>query len=146
VGPATEDWKGATRTPHLGAGGAGGTRSANASIKALRSNRLRDAAAEPTAGAKSGPLPAMYAAYGMTGIKPTPPPGAQPRAGDKPQVWPLPSWLASPYTDSASMPPVKNAPRRRAPWIPGRRVLDVSPLDSQEFAPVVPEGGRVAWA
>ena len=124
---------------------ASGARSANASLKALRSSRLRDESVD-TVGAKSGPLPqplpTMYRGYGMTGVKSVPTPDAA-RSPDETPIWPLPAWLASPYTEATQMPPVRS-PKRRMPW---RRVLDVSPRDSQaEFLGVAPHGGRLTWS
>ena len=80
----------------------------------------------------------------MTGVKAVPMPDAA-RSPDETPIWPLPAWLASPYTEATQMPPVRS-PKRLVPW---RRVLDVSPLDSQEeFAGVVPHGGsrRLTWS
>ena len=96
----------------------------------------------------------------MTGIKPHPPPhphadppghahgrahGHHERIAaladgispDKLQVWPLPSWLASPYV----LPPLTKAPKRKKPWLNGRARITgpASPSASQyELTAVVP--------
>ena len=83
----------------------------------------------------------------MTGIKPHPPPhhpGHHERSSasadgippEKLQVWPLPSWLASPYV----LPPLTKAPKRKKPWLNGHaRITGGSPSASQyELTAVVP--------
>ena len=125
----------------------------SASAVSLRRQRLREAS-------PADRLPATYAAYGMTGIKPHPPPhphadppghahgrahGHHERIAaladgispDKLQVWPLPSWLASPYV----LPPLTKAPKRKKPWLNGRARITgpASPSASQyELTAVVP--------
>lgn len=111
----------------------------SASAVSLRRQRLREAAPADV-------LPATYAAYGMTGIKPHPPPhghhherssaSADGIPPDKLQVWPLPSWLASPYV----LPPLTKTPKRKKPWLNGHaRITGGSPSASQyELTAVVP--------
>ena len=126
---------------------ASSARPANASLKALRNASLKALRNNGDASVDTllpQPLPTMYRGYGMTGVKSVP--ARSPDAARSPEgmpVWPLPAWLASPYTEATQMPPVRS-PRRRMPW---RKVLDVSPRNSQaEFSGVVPHGGRLAFS
>ena len=120
---------------------ASGARPANASLKALRNASLKTLRNNGDASVDTllpQPLPTMYRGYGMTGVKSVPA-----RSPKGMPVWPLPAWLASPYTEATQMPPVRS-PKRRMPW---RKVLDVSPRNSQaEFSGVVPHSGRLAFS